>query len=217
MSYAKNMICRSVLLTILTSLSSCASTKNAEHAIGYWNVNEDVAYVESHSDGSVGYTVLSSAANVLTGKSYQAVARKASLSIRGCDTWLVLQEVGSYGSDVESRWICNRGDTQSRGVFGVRSGEEYLREVADGAQSGEFEDLLSRLRAAKPLDYSRFTTLDARTLFVTFYDREIVRRALYSPLDLNSSEDKSAPNAEPSAGDFDWAYRKLLSDFYWGK
>lgn len=213
MPYAKNMICRSVLLTTLISLSSCASTRSAEHAIG-WNVNEDVAYVESNSDESIGFTVLSSAANVLTGKSYQAVAEKASLSIRGCDMWLVLQEVGSYGSDVESRWICNRGGTQSRGVFGVRSGEEYFREVADGVKSVEFEDVVSRLRAAKPLDYSRFTTLDARTIFVTFYDHEIVRRALYSPLDVNSSEDKSA---EPSVGDFDWAYQKLLSDFDWKK
>ena len=209
-----SMTYRFALLTILMSLNSCASTKNYASTDGAWDLSSDISYVASNSDGTIAYSVLSSAANVLArSESYRAMAQKVSFAIRNCSTWLVLQEVASNGNQVESKWLCNKNGLKSRGMFGIKRGEIYFREVPGESPENVFTDIATELRKATPLDYRRYTTLGAPTVFVTFYDQELVRRALYSPTDLNSSVDGLTSDDESVESSIDVAYQKILSEF----
>jgi hypothetical protein len=208
-----SMVYRFGLATILLSLSSCASSDlMGPTTTSAWSFSDDVHHYSSHVDDAIGYKVLSAPMTYAgLNKSYQSVAAEASMQLRHCKLWLVLQVIDAYDGEIDSKWLCRQEDHWGSGVFGVKGSRQFIRPISMEIPSDLFEDVTALLRRAEPYDYSRFTTLDGSAAFVTYYDGSMVRRALYNPVEASQSDAPLESDDRASLSAFDVAYQRLTA------
>lgn len=185
-----------ILSSILVCASCCAGANRKGENRPAWDHNDDAEYfINQPERGSVAYSVLLVAAQATVGiEKYGSVADKISAESRGCSSWIVFQGIDAGNSQIDGTLLCRKGDGRWQGrKFGYTGAETYYRPLIYGFDQETTNEIA--LAVSEPrIDFKNYTVLDDTALFITKYEGDIVRSAVYAPTEF-ADESRNASSS----------------------
>lgn len=193
-----------------TSAFGCSSLQVGPEGPA-WQLQAEADYYLANPDTSLGYKTLKAPINFasLNGE-YRTQSTKVAGITKTCREWAVLQEINLSIQSISSKWLCVGGPSQGAGEFGIEDGKGFFR-LAQGVDVEiAFSEIAKEFAHSEPIDFSRFTSLDASAVFVTVSRGEAFRRARY---DANAGHFESDYPRDEKDTEFDTAYLHFLEAF----
>jgi hypothetical protein len=159
----------------------------------------------------LGYKTLKAPINFASlNDEYRIQSGKVSEITKTCRDWAVLQEINLSIQSISSKWLCVGGASQGAGEFGIEDGRGFFRPVPMADVEITMSAISDEFNRSEPIDFSRFTSLDASAVFVTVKRDGVLRRARY---DANAGHFESDYPRDGKDTEFDKAYIHFLEAF----
>jgi hypothetical protein len=199
-------------LAITSGASGCADFQVSSDASA-WQLQSEADYYLSNLDTSLGYKTLKAPINFASlNDEYRVQSRKVSELTKTCRDWAVLETINLSIQSIDAKWLCVGGPSQGAGEFGVEDGKGFFKLVQMADVGSAMSAIAAEFDRSEPIDFSRFTSLDASAVFVTVKRGGVFRRARY---DANAGHFESDYPESRNGQDtpFDKAYLHFLEAF----